>query len=357
MCRITHGAQRRLDYTCTGDTLKVAGKPIIIERARVRHWIADQRLGGASGTVLPFHGDCSMPVELFCRGLPDKLLCNLGMEADRAQIGTLRVRCRKCDECQRHRARLWAARASDEIRFSERSWFGTLTLTDANAVRAKFAAEAEATRRGWQLEELSKGELFKRMVSQVSPELTKFLKRIRKNSGARIRYLCVAEEHNSAQTSEERRGMPHWHVLIHENEGRVTERQLSAGWRFGYSQFRLVDRNDTKTPYYVTKYLTKENTDARLRASLDYGRATARNLADRLEAVGLALPNLERRCEGTQITVKCEGTQEERNKISFFSKEEKSHFSSVPDKKIPSSSASGDISTTDEISDYERAVN
>jgi hypothetical protein len=80
--------------------------------------------------------------------------------------------------------------------------------------------------------------------------------------------------HDSEKTSEARRGMPHWHLLINETVGAVTERVLRHQWRVGLSHFRLVDKADTKTPYYVTKYLTKADTEVRIRASLNYGAAS-----------------------------------------------------------------------------------
>jgi hypothetical protein len=289
---------------------------LIIERHRVREWIADHRLGGGAGSIFAFHGNCSTPVELYARGLPDKLLVVLGMEAETPSVGTLRVRCRKCEECLRHRARLWAARARNEIDLSERSWFGTLTLSPENALRTQFAMETAATRQGWCLQELSKSDQFKKLVEQVSPEVTKFLKRIRRASGARLRYLCVAEPHDSAKTSDERRGVPHWHLLIHENLGRVTERQLSCGWRYGWSQFRLVDRADSRTPFYLTKYLTKSETAARLRASIDYGRAPARTLAERLES---ATRTIQQTWIGRPPTDKSEGTLNDETNERLFS--------------------------------------
>lgn len=94
----------------------------------------------------------------------------------------------------------------------------------------------------------------------IAEELQRFLKRIRKNSKAELRYICVQELHKS--------GNPHYHLLIHEVEGTLTKAVLQAAWRYGFSQAKLAD---PRTAIYVCKYLTKGE-GARVRASLSYGR-------------------------------------------------------------------------------------
>ncbi len=272
-----------------------------MERFRVREWIATHRLGGKGGTVLGFHGDCQAPVELHARGLPDKLLTSLGMEVDAPQVATLRVRCRKCPPCLVSRARMWAARARDEISVSQRTWFGTLTLTDVELMRARFAAERKLLHGGWSYDELTKPQTFKATCDIIRPELQKWLKRIRTNSGASLRYLLIAEEHNGERTADNRRGEPHFHLLLHEQSGSCTKRVLERAWRYGFSQFRLVDQSDGKVPYYVTKYLTKSNTMVRPLASKDYGRAQALTLSGRLEAALALLPTEGIEAENTPV--------------------------------------------------------
>jgi hypothetical protein len=201
------------------------------------------------------------------------------MEPETPQVATLDVRCRRCAKCKRHRARLWAARARDETASSERTWFGTLTLSADNALRVRFAAERDLAKRGWQSAEIE-ARTFDEMVRILGHEITLFLKRVRKNSEARIRYIFVSEMHTGGGAHH---GMVHFHCLIHENSGSVSKRCLEAAWRHGFSQFRLVDKQDTRTPYYVTKYLTKADTSARMRASTQYGRNTLRNISERMD--------------------------------------------------------------------------
>ena len=94
----------------------------------------------------------------------------------------------------------------------------------------------------------------------IVEEIQRFLKRIRKNSGAKLRYICVQELHKS--------GAPHYHLLIHEVEGTLTKAVLQAAWQWGFSNAKL---SEPHRAIYVCKYLTKAQ-GSRVRASLGYGR-------------------------------------------------------------------------------------
>jgi hypothetical protein len=162
----------------------------------------------------------------------------------------------------------------DELRLATRTWFATLTLTPEQATRAVFAGERHLVRRGHTLSEVSEGERFRATAQAVSPEITRWLKRIRKNSGARLRYILVCEAHKS--------GVPHWHGLIHEYDGKVGNRELEASWRYGLSHFRLVDGRDKRTAFYVAKYLGKSAL-TRVRASEHYGSPSVEHFTNQLE--------------------------------------------------------------------------
>lgn len=174
-------------------------------------------------------------------------------------------RCRKCENCLLHRRRLWAARAYDEMLASSRTWFGTLTfnpecrfLTECHASgAAKMAGLGE-----WRSMEPS--NQYKYLADTASVEVTKYLKRVRKNSGVPLRYLLVAEAHKD--------GFPHFHLLLHEQSGPVRKARLEEWWLSGHSHWRLVDASDRKAAYYVCKYLSKD-IRTRVRASVRYGRA------------------------------------------------------------------------------------
>lgn len=186
------------------------------------------------------------------------------------------VRCRKCTACLKARAHHWAERAAYEVMQAPRTWFGTLTFSPAEQWRSEARARiALADAGGWgspvarrwndtdgEFANRVEAARFSRMHHANGPLLTKWLKRIRKESGASLRYLLVAEAHKS--------GRPHYHVLIHESHGggTVLHRTLSNQWIHGFSQFKLADRDAAR---YVCKYLAK-SAAARIRASGSYGR-------------------------------------------------------------------------------------
>lgn len=202
--------------------------------------------------------------------------------ADEKPISTvLEVRCRVCANCLRARAFHWRMKAQAECQHAQRTWFGTLTLSEAEQVKALYRAQLASERRGvpWHspvkrgLDETPEAysmrvrrAQFRLAVQSIAPDVTKWLKRIRKESGAKLRFLLVAEAHKS--------GRPHFHVLVHEVAGSVPIRKRTLGdqWKLGFSQFRLVQEGD-KAASYVCKYLTK-SAAARVRASLRYGVTT-----------------------------------------------------------------------------------
>ncbi len=174
----------------------------------------------------------------------------------------LTVRCRKCPQCLRLRQRVWAGRASGEMASAHRTWFGTLTLSPYWHMRALNEARKRLSVSGIDFESLSDGEQFLERHKSTGLWLTLYLKRVRKQSEAALRYLLVTEAHAS--------GLPHYHCLVHETDSvrPVREHVLSHQWSHGFSKFRLVDG---KAPaWYVTKYLSKSSL-ARVRASEDYG--------------------------------------------------------------------------------------
>lgn len=169
----------------------------------------------------------------------------------------LTVPCRRCRACLRQRARIWRDRAKMEFQLAERTWFGTLTLRP----EAHYEMLCRARHNCPDFDGLDFEGQFKRRHSEISKEITKYLKRVRKQSGAKIRYLLVAEEHKS--------GLPHYHLLVHEGDAACPVRYdvLKYQWPHGFSAFKLADE---KTAGYVTKYLMK-SACARVRASQMYG--------------------------------------------------------------------------------------
>lgn len=179
----------------------------------------------------------------------------VGVRADADAIKTdLMVRCRKCPACLDMRRRLWAHRASIEAEAAERSWFGTLTLSPA--VQSRLWATVAVS-------DATPERMYERCVREFAPEVTKYVKRVRKQSQAGIRYMMVAEPHKTWR--------PHYHMLLHECSGLVTKRILDGQWPHGFTQWRLVAAEETgKVAGYIAKYLAK-SVHCRVRSSLHYG--------------------------------------------------------------------------------------
>lgn len=170
------------------------------------------------------------------------------------------VRCRKCPACLRARAAHWRLRAQAEVGASNRTWFGTLTLAPENQFKAISQARSRLAGMGIDFDALPSDDRFAERHKQIAPEITRYIKRVRKQSGVPLRYVIVAEAHAS--------GAPHYHLLIHERGDPVRHRVLQGQWLAGFSNWKLV--HDEKAAAYVTKYLSKSAL-AKIRASSHYG--------------------------------------------------------------------------------------
>lgn len=190
----------------------------------------------------------------------------------KTKIGRLTIvynfRCRKCEPCLENKEAMWTARALQEMRLVQRTWFGTLTISPAK--RYLFKLKAEANNGDWSL--LSEEQRFKEVVDEINKELTLWLKRMRKD-GRKFRYLVVYEKHKD--------GEPHIHMLLHEAiEGQINRRYLNPDpgdeeiqrvqpWPHGHVKWTLAKKDKA---YYCTKYVSKEMA-TRVRASIRYGRS------------------------------------------------------------------------------------
>lgn len=171
----------------------------------------------------------------------------------KAEYIDLHVPCRKCHNCLRARASLWRNRAKVEILLSSRTWMATYTVRPDDRVWFRAKASKRLGRR------YTKAEEFAAICKEIGIEFTKYLKRIRKESGCKLRYIMVYESHKD--------GWPHLHALIHERGDPVRKELLARQWPHGFTTFKLCD---AQAPIYVTKYLSKSML-ARVRASLRYG--------------------------------------------------------------------------------------
>jgi len=158
------------------------------------------------------------------------------------------VRCRKCLHCRKKRGQMWSLRAIEECKASTRTWMLTFTLAPEHRLRAAMLA-----RRAHGSEE------FQSVYKVVSTWFTRYMKRVRKNSGAPLRFMLAAEQHKD--------GALHLHALLHENGVQVPKRLLEGEWPYGFSRAKLCD---PAAAAYVTKYVSK-SLMVRVRASLKYG--------------------------------------------------------------------------------------
>lgn len=177
----------------------------------------------------------------------------------------LEVRCRRCAECLKARAQMWRMRAIAETAAHPRTWFGTITLRPEEQFKALSLARLRLARQGLDFDALEENEQFGERHAVISKEITKYLKRLRKQSGSKFRIILVAEAHKS--------GAPHYHLLVHETNVSEPIRHavLTGQWKLGFTNFKLV--NGKSAASYVCKYLAK-SAAARVRASVGYGKTS-----------------------------------------------------------------------------------
>lgn len=218
-------------------------------------------------------GRCETPVERLVWGRPEGTPRDVTIGPGTAHSLFIKMQfpCRKCYRCLRYRAALWTGRAAVECATSYRTWFGTLTLTPQCQYESLLKARHRCAQRSIDFDALQPEEQFRERCAAISREITLYLKRVRKESGSKLRILCVAEHHKS--------GDPHWHALVHQISPKsVTYRCLTDQWPHGFTKWKLV-KQGTLAARYVCKYLTKAS-EARVRASLRYGEPRPQDIAD-----------------------------------------------------------------------------
>lgn len=223
--------------------------------------------------ILDYHADCESPVHIFRDGVRLTKGANHHVfgprPLERPVMTEIIATCRKCDNCLRRRAAHWRLRSYAEYQNAARTWFGSLTLSPEQHSRVTMACQAYALKNGDDFDAMSPDRQFAMRHKCINREITLYLKRVRKYSGADIRFVCVVEAHKS--------GLPHYHILIHESNpaNPVRHALLKEQWRVGFSDFKLV--TSKAAAGYVTKYLSKSSM-ARVRASLDYGNFTSSDI-------------------------------------------------------------------------------
>lgn len=220
-------------------------------------------------------GPCERPyvTEIYARpsapGLNVRSFVTVKRGSEHPLVLELHTPCRGCEKCNRKRQNLWTARISAETRASTRTWVGTLTLRPEAYYRALVECRHKEGLQGVDFDALPERERLALIHANVAREVTKMLKRIRKGHKAPLRHFVALELHKS--------GVPHYHLLIHENSAEVPlrHRAIAEQWPLGFSKWKLADTVAGAT--YVSKYLSKSLL-ARVRASKAYGQVD--NLAN-----------------------------------------------------------------------------
>jgi len=234
----------------------------------VRHTIAKAlehrgRQVSATSFEWDISGRCEKPVRvnLFARKQKGQVFHYTPGETSPPMELNMETSCRKCRWCLRQRSRLWETRAYNEYLISSRVWLGTLTLNQEARTKNLMLAHQLARKAGFDLDGADPALRSKYRHKANTAELARWLKRVRKNSDTRFRYLLCSEDHED--------GTPHYHVLVFESfaHSQVSKRILQDAWRLGFTSFKLCDENGA---HYVTKYLMKA-ASARVRASSRLG--------------------------------------------------------------------------------------
>lgn len=250
--------------------------------------------GTSSRTVYwDVSGRCSRPVAVLLHGRRELKNERFAVITDdpisKPWFVEMDTPCRRCVPCLKARAGRWRFRASAEFASATRTWLATFTLAPAivNNLTSRcrvylgrggqdYDALPLAEQQAMLFDELYSGAIAKSIGLDPLDTVQRWLKRIRKNSGCEFRFLAIGELHKS--------GVPHWHLLLHEqhaNEPLRYDKHLKGSWKLGFSSFKLA--RDKPGAVYVTKYLSKDLA-ARVRASKSYGAAEDSTLPPNVKA-------------------------------------------------------------------------
>lgn len=149
----------------------------------------------------------------------------------------------------------WAHRVFVETARSPKTWFWTATF--GPSWRATFCPSPSD---------------FQASVSQALTSASECFRSLRQSCS--ISYLLVVERHPTT-------GYPHLHALVHGSsdltwrvlcEKRSPKGALIRRWPHGHTHATLVSAESPRVASYLLKYLWKDNSTPRLRASTRYGK-------------------------------------------------------------------------------------
>lgn len=209
------------------------------------------------------------------------------------------ARCRKCEACMSYRSWQWRTKGLAEFAAHRYTLFGTFTMSPEQhyMLDARIASGANGRPRR-DMRDLAAQEVFSLRTQAFGDELQKWLKRVREGRQGekpQLRYMLIAEMHDGEKTSDEMRGRPHFHIMLHTQTiqtlvrgaiedktsewlvtkaGRILVKDdawLRQQWTYGFTNFELA--KDDRAVWYVCKYISKAMT-CRVRASYGYGTYT-----------------------------------------------------------------------------------
>lgn len=247
--------------TYKANTLKVAAKATEAGRSRLSPHRIEWDISGSCLNPVPVQliGTKGGPLSA---KYPDLRYGDISLQAN------LKTPCRRCKHCRNYRAKVWRQRSENETSQASRTWLVTLTYSQMLQDHSRNLAILNSAATGTDWDTLDVETQFKLHAQEQSPDLTCWLKRIRKRSGSPLRYILIAEAHKT--------GLPHYHALVHEQSATqpILHRHYGFGqndltsWPHGHGHARLV--TDAKDAVYVCKYLSKSAL-VRIRASKAYG--------------------------------------------------------------------------------------
>lgn len=144
------------------------------------------------------------------------------------------IGCGHCIECMQQKARGWKVRLCEEFKVNKYSYF--VTLTFSNEQLQKLCEEAQT----------------KECNAIAGIAIRRFLERWRKKHGRSVRHWFVTE---LGHTNTER---IHLHGIMFCEES-MTNEQLESIWQYGWTDTGKYCNE--KTINYITKYITKIDTD------------------------------------------------------------------------------------------------
>lgn len=239
----------------------------MVEKAS--HHISYRKFPNLARSEVDWSGKCQKPMKLSWHAYrvpggpvrPKMIIVGPGL-ASYYRL-TAWVMCRQCTRCRRSKALNWERRCVSEFNAATRTWLGTLTFRPEVHVTAKNVARLLEAEAGRDFDALASDVQFGILHQLLSRETTRYMKRLRYAYSGPIRFIMVCEAHQS--------GDPHYHLLIHQVPGAdpLLKRTLVDHWCGGFCSFRLV--KDEKGARYVAKYIGKDMSNSRVRASQYYG--------------------------------------------------------------------------------------